>query len=61
MPFSESRLHAQARASLVLPADIAFALLELFTQFAQLVGIIEDLGDALILAGRRVTAGLRFL
>lgn len=57
----KTRLHAQAAAFLVLPVYLALALLKLFSQFSQLCGIVEDVGDDLFLLGCGIVAGLGLL
>ena len=49
----------QSPAPLVLLGSLALALLELFPQFAELLGVFEDVGDPLLLflAGSRRGSG----
>ena len=54
-------LYARAPAPAMLPTNLAFALLELFPQFPQPLGIFEDIGDALLLFRVRLAARLGLL
>ena len=44
-----------------MPAEFALALLVLLPQHPKLLGVVEDMGDAFLPAGRRLPARLGFL